>query len=78
MVPASYWLFWLGVLVAAGFAIPEAIAIRNRQAGDTLSENIRRWLKTDTPGGGYTWLGVWSMLLLILAWLLGHILRWWP
>ena len=78
MIPAGYWLFWLGVLVLAGFAVPEVIAIRNKQNGDTLSENIRRWLKTDTPGGGASWLAVWSTLALVLCWLLGHILRWWP
>jgi len=78
MIPAGYWLFWLGVLVLAGFAVPEFIAIRNKQSGDTLSENIRRWLKTDTPGGGASWLAVWSTLALVLGWLLGHILRWWP
>ena len=56
MIPSAYWLFWLGVMVLGGFAIPEAIAIRNKQGGDTLSENIRRWLRTDTPGGGASWL----------------------
>ena len=78
MIPSGYWLFWLGVLVLAGFAVPEALAIKNRQSGDTLSENLRRWLKTDTPGGGASWLAVWSTLALVLGWLLGHILRWWP
>jgi hypothetical protein len=74
---SAYWVFWLGGLVLAGFAIPEINAITNKQTGDTLSENIRRWLRTDTPGGGYTWLGVWTTLLLILCWLGGHIMRWW-
>ena len=74
----EWWAFWLGFLVLGGFAIPEAIAIANKQEGDTLSENIRRWLKTDTPGGGASWLAVWTTLAGILAWLLGHILHWWP
>jgi hypothetical protein len=75
---SGYWLFWLGVAVLCGFAIPEVYAIRSQQSGDTLSENIRRWLRTDTPGGGASWLAVWSALAAILVWLLGHILRWWP
>jgi len=77
-IPNAYWALWLGVLVLGGFAVPEFLAIKNRQSGDTLSENIRRWLKTDTPGGGASWLAVWSTLALVLGWLLGHILRWWP
>lgn len=75
---SGYWLVWLFGMVLAGFAIPEVYAIRNKQAGDTLSENIRRWLRTDTPGGGASWLAVWSTLAAVLCWLLGHILRWWP
>lgn len=74
---SAYWAFWLGVLVLGGFAIPEAHAIRSKQSGDTLSENIRRWLKTDTPGGGASWLAVWLTLAAVLAWLGGHIMRWW-
>ena len=72
-----YWVFWLGVAVLLGFAVPEAYAIK-KQGGHTLSSNIRRWLKTDTPGGGASWLAVWCTLALVLCWLLGHILRWWP
>ena len=78
VVSGEYWAFWLGVLVLGGFAIPEAYAIKTKQNQGTLSANIRRWLKTDTPGGGASWLAVWSTLALVLCWLLGHILRWWP
>lgn len=76
----TYWLVWLGVFVLGGFAIPEAYAIANKQEGDTLSEKIRQWLKTDTPGGGASWLAVWSALALLVLWLLGHIASWpyWP
>jgi hypothetical protein len=76
-IPHAYWSFWVLVLVLAGFAVPEGIAIANKQGGDTLSENIRRWLRTDTPGGGKTWLGVWATLLAVAVWLGGHILEWW-
>lgn len=73
----AYWLTWILGLVLGGFAIPETYAIISKQDGDTLSENIRRWLHTDTPGGGWTWLGVWTTLLLVWLWLLGHIMEWW-
>ena len=74
---SAWWLSWL-LLVVAGFAIPEAVAIKRKQSGDTLTENIRLWLRTDTPGGGASWLIVWSTLMTVLMWLLGHILEWWP
>lgn len=75
----SWGAVWVTVLLAIAslFAVPETIAIRRKQSGDTLSENIRRWLKTDTPGGGRNWLLTWMMLQTVLLWLLGHILRWW-
>lgn len=76
MTWSTYWLGFLMAIVAA-FAIPEAHAIKSKQKGDTLSENIRLWLKTDTPGGGASWLIVWSALLTVLIWLLGHIAEWW-
>lgn len=74
---ATYWLAFLSA-VLVGFAVPEGYAIANKQQGDTLSENIRRWLRTDTPGGGWTWLSVWSCLFGVVVWLLGHIMNWWP
>lgn len=76
-IPHAYWAFWLLVLVVGGFAVPEGIAIKNKQVGDTLSENIRLWLHTNTPGGGASWLAVWSVLLAIVVWLGGHIMQWW-
>lgn len=78
VIPHAYWAFWVLVLAWGGFAIPEGIAIFNKQAGDTLSENIRLWLHTNTPGGGWTWLGVWSFLFAVVVWLGGHIMQWWP
>lgn len=74
---SSYWLAFL-VTALVGFAIPEAVAITRKQSGDTLSENIRRWLRTDTPGGGLSWLAVWTTLLAVVVWLGGHILEIWP
>lgn len=74
---ADYWPAYLAA-VLLGFLVPEIQAIRNRQGGDTLSERIRAWLRTDTPGGGWTWAATWLVLQGVLLWLLGHILRWWP
>lgn len=76
-VPSGYWLAWLGMILV-GFAVPEGYSIATKQNKGTLSANIRSWLKTDTPGGGATWLVVWLHLAAVLVWLLGHILRWWP
>lgn len=75
---STYWALWLGFAVLGGFAGPEIYAILNKQDGDTLSENIRKWLKTDTPGGGASWLAIWLTLLSVLVWLYGHIERLWP
>lgn len=72
-----YWAVWVLGLVLAGFAVPEAHALFNKQSGDTLSENTRRWFRTDTPGGGWTFAGVWVTLLAVWLWFLGHILNWW-
>ena len=74
---STYWLVWLLGAVVAGFAIPEAHAIKDKQKGDTLSENVQLWLRTDTPGGGASWLVVWSTLAIVWFWFLGHIMRWW-
>jgi AcrR family transcriptional regulator len=74
---ADWWPLWL-VLVLAGFAVPEFLAIRNKVRGDTLSERLRAWFHVDTPGGGASWLAVWSALAVTLGWLLGHIAGWWP
>lgn len=68
-----YWLLWLFGMVITGFVLPELHALLNKQQGDTLSENIRLWLKTDTPGGGASWLAVVSLLFGLVVWLAGHI-----
>lgn len=37
------WITWLAA-VAVSFAVLESIALATPRAGDTLSENVRRWL----------------------------------
>lgn len=73
---SAYWLFWLFGLVLLGFLIPELHAIRTKQYRNTLSDQVRAWLHTDTPGGGWTFLGCWLLLLGVWVWFLPHILRW--
>ena len=59
MIPGWYWPVWVAVL-AISFAIPEAVAIRNRTPGDTLSEWTRARWKTYTKGGRWVWLLAWA------------------
>lgn len=73
---SDLWVIILGIMLAL-FAVPEAVAIRRKQRGDTLSEQVRLWLRTDTPGGGVSWLAVWATGLLVWVWFLGHIAEWW-
>ena len=59
------WLLW-----AAAFAVIETAAIRNDAQGDTLSEHVRLWFRTDTRLGRTVWLVVSG---LFGAWFLVHI-----
>lgn len=72
---ADWWPIFL-LLVALGFGVPEGIAVV-RGRGGTLSEWIRRTLRTDTPRGRKTWTAIWSVLAAVVVWLLGHIHNWW-
>ena len=72
----AFWLTWLGVIVV-GFGVAEGHALTTKVQGDTLSERTRAWFKTSTPGGGWTFAGVWTALLVTWGWYLGHILGWW-
>lgn len=79
-VPHAYWVVWVvwvGLLGLVGFAVPEALALKNKVPGDTLSERVRAWFRADTSGGGWTFAGVWTVLLAVWLWFLGHILQWW-
>lgn len=74
MIPAWMWIVWLAV-AAGGFAILETIALANRRDGDTLSENIRRWLGITPPSTRRriavpVFVGA---LILFLVWFLPHI-----
>lgn len=59
------WLVW-----GAAFAVIETIAIRNDTDGDTLSEHLRRWFRTDTRPGRTVWLVASGGFL---AWFLVHV-----
>ncbi|MGP4092952.1 hypothetical protein [Nonomuraea sp. KM90] len=74
MIPEWMWIVWL-ITAAAGFAVLETIALANRRDGDTLSENIRRWLGITPPSlhrriSVPVFVGV---LILFVVWFLPHI-----
>lgn len=48
MVPSWAWIAW-GVATLGTFLALEAVALGNKYDGDTLSENVRRWLGIDPP-----------------------------
>ena len=64
-------LFWGLFLVSffLVFLIPEAIAIIRKEKGDTLSENIRKWLNKPWKrwAFGIGW-------ILFIVWFIPHIL----
>lgn len=65
-------LVWGSVLaVAAGV---EVYAIASKAKGDTLSERVKDWFRTSTPGGKLGFSVVWVGFAM---WFLGHILGWW-
>jgi hypothetical protein len=43
MIPSWLWAAWL-IFIVVTFAVLEGIALVNHRAGDTLSENTRRWI----------------------------------
>ena len=45
------WLLW-----GAAFAVIEGVALGNDTRGDTLSEHLRLWFRTDTHRGRTVWL----------------------
>jgi hypothetical protein len=60
------WAAW-----GLAFAVIEGAALRNDTRGDTLSEHLRRWFRTDTHTGRTIWLIV--SALFFVAWLIPHI-----
>lgn len=63
----GYTAFWLGWLAA--FLVVEAVAVVNRRAGDTLSENVWHWFGVKArPQPWITW-----PLRVGLLWLLVHL-----
>lgn len=65
----SIWT-WLWALWVLGFAVIEGVAIRNDIKGDTLSEHMRFWLRTDTHIGRTAWLIISGVFF---AWFVVHI-----
>jgi hypothetical protein len=69
------WALWLAV-IAASFAYLEARALHDPKTGDTLTDNVRAWFRTEQRG----WAGrLGRVLFLVLmaafpVWFAVHIL----
>lgn len=59
------WLLW-----AVAFAVIEGLSIRNDAKGDTLSEHLRLWFRTDTKLGRTAWLVISGIFF---GWFVTHI-----
>lgn len=66
------WAAWLG-LVALSFALLEGVALVKREDGDTLSENTRRWIRTEHTWRSWGALGFVAGLVGFVVWFLPHI-----
>ena len=65
-----YWLVWFSVALLA-FGVPEAIAIRRKEKGDTLSESVWALLRTG-------WRVPFTILFLgTFCWLIAHFFFQW-
>lgn len=74
-IPGWAWILW-GSVSLTTFLVLEVIALTNERTGDTLSENIRRWLGI-TPPSPVRQVAVpvfVAVLLGFVAWFLPHIL----
>lgn len=73
-IPAWMWITWAAIALG-GFAILETIALANRREGDTLSENIRRWLGITPPNPRRRILvpAFVAGLLVFVVWFIPHI-----
>jgi hypothetical protein len=65
--PALVWAAALG-----GLAILDVWCDRNATKGDTLSECVRIWFRTDTPAGRTALVAFW---LGLSGWVIPHWLR---
>lgn len=74
------WMIWLAVMVT-WFLAMELPALASRQAGDTLSEHVWRWLKVRGRMVGWKaapFILARGGIILFLLWLAGHLaMGWW-
>lgn len=63
---------WTALWIAWGlaFALIEGVALANDTPGDTLSEHLRKWFRTDTHLGRSAWLVASGVFF---AWFVVHI-----
>lgn len=74
-VPSWAWGVWV-VLSLGTFVALETFALRSKSEGDTLSENIRRWLGVEPaqPWKRYTSLAFCLIMTGFTIWFIPHIL----
>lgn len=74
------WMIWLAVTVT-WFLAMELPALASRQAGDTFSEHVWRWLKVRSRVAGWKaslFILARGGIILLLLWLTGHLaMGWW-
>jgi hypothetical protein len=68
MIWAIAWFAWIIM-----FGIIEAIAIKHDAPGDTLTEHIQKWFRTDTHLGRTAFLVAFGGFA---VWFVIHILTW--
>lgn len=66
MIYSLLWVLWV-----LTFFIVEGFALRNDMPGDTLSEHVRKWIRTDTKLGRTIFLVVFGGFV---AWFSVHII----
>lgn len=62
----ALWWTWIAAFIAF-----EAAALIDRRKGDTLSEHVREWFRTNTPRGRLIFGAGW---VVFAGWFLVHIL----
>ncbi|MFY1688165.1 hypothetical protein [Plantactinospora sp. WMMB782] len=69
---AFIWKIWL-FLAAVSFAVLEGISLVQRKPGDTLSENTRRWIRTDKGWKSAGPIAFMAALVAFVVWFIPHI-----
>ena len=79
-IPSWAWIVW-GSVSLGSFAVLETVALANKRDGDTLSENLRRWLgiHPSRPARRFAVPAFVVGLAIFVVWFVPHIvLNIWP